>query len=212
MTAVFDVDGLLLNTEFIWREAYRAAAEKYKMPALGDELFYRSLGLTEEDSKKVFIELLGKRDEMDNLLQEIWALGRKWMKTRLEVRPGAIEHLSFLQMHHVRLAVATSTSRSETLEHLDRMNLTEYFSAFVCGDEVHNGKPDPEIYETALHMIGGKPDSSLVFEDSPAGVEAAYRAGIPCIMCPSVIPSAEKQKNETMAIVKSLADVIPMLM
>lgn len=97
------------------------------------------------------------------------------------------------------------------MERLSRVNILGCFDHIVCGDEVVHRKPDPEIYNTVLFQCHASKETALVFEDSVFGVEAAYRAGIPCIMCPSIVPPSKKQEEETIAIVQKLSDVIPML-
>ena len=98
--------------------------------------------------------------------------------------------------------------RALTIERLTRLHLIDRFDYLLCGDEVNERKPNPEIYQKVLKHFDFSPQDALVLEDSFVGVEAAYRAHIPCIMIPDLLPPQSKQKEETVAIVSSLKDVI----
>ncbi len=98
-----------------------------------------------------------------------------------------------------------------TIERLTRVNLINRFDYVLCGDEVVKRKPNPEIYQKVLKYFDVSPKDALVLEDSFVGVEAAYKAQIPCIMVPDLLPPQSKQKKETVAIVSSLKDVMKYL-
>lgn len=208
--AVFDVDGLLLNTEFIWLKAHRIIAEEYNVPEFGDEFFLKGVGLTGEDSRRVFRTLAGKREDEDQLFEQLHKTGYRLLENEMKVRPGVFELLDFLKENNVHLAVATTTNHDMTMARLGKTKLLPYFHTIVCGDQVAHRKPDPEIYQNTVCICKCQSEKSIVFEDSPVGVEAAHRAGIPCIMCPSVVPPTDKQREETIAIVNNLADAICM--
>ena len=204
---IFDVDGLILNTEFLWLKAHEIVAEKYQVPQIGKEMFQKSVGLTGQDFMRVAQQLMPDVKNIDEMMDRVREEGLKLLEDGLDVMPGLLNLLAYLDDKGIRRAVATTTFREKTYERLGRMNLLDRFELILCGDEVHKRKPDPEIYETVLSRCGVKPEHALVLEDSVYGVESAYRAGIPCIMIPSVVLPSDKQRKEAMFIMESLHDV-----
>ena len=81
----------------------------------------------------------------------------------------------------------------------------------MCGDELTRSKPHPEIYETIIKHFHFSPQDAVILEDSVAGVQAAYSAKIPCIMVPDLISPTDLQEKQTIAIVKSLKDIMELL-
>lgn len=209
---IFDVDGLMLNTEFLWMKAHEIIAERYGVPEVGREMFMRSVGLTAEDFSRVADECMAGIENRYELLEYVRAEGAQLIEDRLDVMPGLLNLLSYLETKSISRAVATTTFREKTYERLSRMNLTDRFDCILCGDEVHRRKPDPEIYLRVIRHFSVEPQNALVLEDSVYGVESAYRAGIPCIMIPSVVPASQKQREEAFMIAESLHDVRKLLL
>ena len=208
---IFDVDGLMLNTEFLWMKAHEAIATRYGVPEVGRAMFIASVGLTAEDFNRVADECMANVDNRYELLEYVRIEGTQLLEEQLDVMPGLLNLLAYLDRMQIAKAVATTTFREKTYERLDRMGLLDRFDYILCGDEVHKRKPDPEIYCKVISHFNVKPENALVLEDSVYGVESACRAGIPCIMIPSVVPPADKQRKEASAIAESLHDVRKML-
>lgn len=206
---IFDVDGLMLDTEARWQEAWQIVGEKHQIEDLGKEVFLKCVGRSGkivEDTVKE--ELAGMNVDATNILEECRALGAKLLDERIDAKPGIYELLNVLDEMGIQKAVATTTMRALTIERLTRLHLIDRFDYLLCGDEVNERKPNPEIYQKVLKHFDFSPQDALVLEDSFVGVEAAYRAHIPCIMIPDLLPPQSKQKEETVAIVSSLKDVI----
>lgn len=209
---IFDVDGLMLDTEARWREAWQIVGEKHQIEDLGKETFLKCVGRSGkvvEDTVKE--ELAGMNVNALNILEECRVLGAKLLDERIDAKPGIYELLNVLDEMGIHKAVATTTVKSLTIERLTRLNLIDRFDYLLCGDEVNERKPNPEIYQKVLKYFDISPQDALVLEDSFVGVEAAYRAHIPCVMVPDLLPPQSKQREETIAIVSSLGDVIPLL-
>ena len=107
---------------------------------------------------------------------------------------------------HIKKAVATTTRRELTEERLKRVGVYDRFDYVLCGDEVTNRKPDPEIYLSVLKRMDTDAGNALVLEDSVVGVEAAYRAGIDCIQVPDIIAPTDVQKKQTIYTAKDLIE------
>ena len=202
---IFDVDGLMIDTESVWKNAFDKAGDKYGIPNLGDTLFPSLIGKRLED-EQVLLDRLLPSDIQDKLLNEWRQIGLSSLANKVPVKPGLYEMLDFLEQHHIKMAVATTTRRELTEERLKRVGVYDRFDYVLCGDEVINRKPDPEIYLSVLKKMDTDARNALVLEDSVVGVEAAYRAGIDCIQVPDLIAPTEVQKEQTICIVKDLME------
>ena len=98
--------------------------------------------------------------------------------------------LEWLKENSVNTGLATSTSRTNAVRHLENAGLLPYFAAVVTGDMIKHGKPDPEIYLLACEMLGAAPESCFAIEDSPNGIKSAHAAGLNVIMVPDLIAPA----------------------
>lgn len=202
---VFDVDGLMIDTESVWKNAFDKAGDKYGIPNLGDTLFPSLIGKRLEDEQELLDRLLPS-DIQNQLINEWRQIGLGSLEREVPVKPGLYEMLDYLEQHHIKMAVATTTRRELTEERLKRVGVYDRFDYVLCGDEVTKRKPDPEIYLSVLHKMNTKAENAIVLEDSSVGVEAAYRAGIDCIQVPDLIAPTEVQEKQTICIVKDLME------
>lgn len=126
----------------------------------------------------------------------------------MPIKKGSRELLGHLKENGYRIALATSSTRASAEAHLTASGLLKYFDATVCGDEVKNSKPDPEIYLKAAGKLGTEPGLTYAVEDSYLGVEAASNAGMTVFMVPDLNPPREKEKTLAYKICDSLFDII----
>lgn len=202
---VFDVDGLMIDTESVWKNAFDKAGDKYGIPNLGDTLFPSLIGKRLEDEQELLDRLLPS-DIQNQLINEWRQIGLGSLEREVPVKPGLYEMLDYLEQHHIKMAVATTTRRELTEQRLKKIGVYDRFEYVLCGDEVTKRKPDPEIYLSVLHKMNTKAENAIVLEDSSVGVEAAYRAGIDCIQVPDLIAPTEVQEKQTICIVKDLME------
>ena len=202
---VFDVDGLMIDTESVWKNAFDKAGDKYGIPNLGDTLFPSSIGKRLEDEQELLDRLLPS-DIQNQLINEWRQIGLSSLEKEVPVKPGLYEMLDYLEQHHIKMAVATTTRRELTEQRLKKIGVYDRFDYVLCGDEVTKRKPDPEIYLSVLKKMNTDAKNALVLEDSVVGVEAAYRAGIDCIQVPDLIAPTEVQEKQTICIVKDLME------
>lgn len=202
---VFDVDGLMIDTESVWKNAFDKAGDKYGIPNLGDTLFPSLIGKRLEDEQELLDRLLPS-DIQNQLINEWRQIGLGSLEREVPVKPGLYEMLDYLEQHHIKMAVATTTRRELTEQRLKKIGVYNRFDYVLCGDEVTKRKPDPEIYLSVLHKMNTKAENAIVLEDSSVGVEAAYRAGIDCIQVPDLIAPTEVQEKQTICIVKDLKE------
>ena len=202
---VFDVDGLKIDTESVWKNAFDKAGDKYGIPNLGDTLFPSLIGKRLEDEQELLDRLLPS-DIQNQLINEWRQIGLGSLEREVPVKPGLYEMLDYLEQHHIKMAVATTTRRELTEQRLKKIGVYDRFEYVLCGDEVTKRKPDPEIYLSVLHKMNTKAENAIVLEDSSVGVEAAYRAGIDCIQVPDLIAPTEIQKKQTIYTAKDLME------
>jgi HAD superfamily hydrolase (TIGR01509 family) len=107
-------------------------------------------------------------------------------KHGISVKDGLYEILDYLSKTKVKIAVATSTSRERATSLLIMASVDHYFDYVLCGDEVENSKPHPEIFLKVADKLGCLPEKSIVLEDSEAGIIAAHSAGMSAIMVPDM--------------------------
>lgn len=209
---IFDVDGLMLDTEARWQEAWQRTGEKYGIKDLGTNVFLKCVGRTGKVVEDTVKEELTHYDVNPlAILEECRNLGTKLLDERIDVKPGIYQLLDFLDDMTIQKAVATTTKRTLTNERLTRLGLINRFDYILCGDEVIQRKPNPEIYQKVIQHFNISPKEAIVLEDSFVGVEAAYRAQIPCVMIPDLLPPQSKQKEETIAILGSLEEAVEFL-
>ena len=158
---IFDVDGLLLNTEFVWDTVWKNVADKYNEPRFYD-LHKYAVGITGKETEDLITNNLPDVENPLQMLQEARNIGAQLLKTEVDVMPGAFELLDYLKARNFSLAVATTTPRKLTMERLKQTGLIDYFQVIVCGDEVKRRKPDPEIYTTVLMKTGYSADEAIV--------------------------------------------------
>lgn len=207
---IFDVDGLLLNTEFVWDTVWKNVADKYNEPRFYD-LHKYAVGITGKETEDLITNNLSDVENPLQMLQEARNIGVQLLKTEVDVMPGAFELLDYLKARNFTLAVATTTPRSLTMERLKQTGLIDYFQVIVCGDEVKRRKPDSEIYTTVLMKTGYSADEAIVFEDTGYGITAAYNAKIRPVMVPSLRQPNDDEKAMCFDIIDNLSKGIEII-
>lgn len=201
---IFDMDGLMLDTERIALQAWRAAAAAHGH-ALEEDVYLRTVGLNEADSEALLTRTLGASFP----LREISALQRTLFVQQVAAqgippKSGLFELLIALENWGVLKAVATSTGRTLALEILTRMNLSARFHAIVGGDQVERGKPAPDILLEAAERLGVAARRCIVLEDSEPGILAAHAAGMASILIPDLRQPSPETASLALRVVPSL--------
>ena len=192
---VFDMDGVLFDTERIYMECWREAAEPTGLKNV-DEISKACIGRTLQGTKEVF-EAAKAEQGIDVSFEELHEdcsrrFREKEEREGLPEKPGVHEILEYLKQNEVPVALASSTRKAAVMEHLDRAGITSYFQKIICGDMVENGKPAPDIYETACRALHAVPADTYAIEDSYNGIRAAHAAGMRPIMVPDLLPPTQE--------------------
>ena len=207
---IFDVDGLLLNTEFVWDTVWKNVADKYNEPRFYN-LHKYAVGITGKETEDLITNNLPDVENPLLMLQEARNTGAQLLKTEVDVMPGAFELLDYLKARNFSLAVATTTPRNLTMERLKQTGLIDYFQVIVCGDEVKRRKPDPEIYTTVLMKMHCAAEDAIVFEDTGYGITAAFNANIRPVMVPSLRQPNDDEKAMCFDIIDNLSKGIEII-
>ena len=208
---LFDMDGLVLDSESLytrfWREA--AAALGYSM-TVEQSLGMRSLG--KKLGQPYLESLYGPGIDYTTLRNKRIELMEVYISRHgIAPKPGIYELLDYLEAQGIAAAI-TSSSPMESIErHLAAVNLLHRFQKFCSGHNIPNGKPAPDIYLLGAKELGLKPEECLALEDSPTGVLAAYRAGCLPVMIPDLDQPGEETQNILFAKADSLENVIDIL-
>ena len=202
---VFDMDGLLLDSERPIRDAWLQAAAELGAP-LTEADYHSVIGLNHRDSQLRLLALFG--DDATLLaaarLQAQARLAAQLGAGGFAAKPGARRLLRGLRRAGVPCAVASSTEQAEVRRRLLRAGLLDCFDAVCGGDEVARGKPEPDLYTLALERLGAAPQTSLAFEDSGHGVQAALAAGLAVVAVPDLKAPPPPWQARCLAVLPSL--------
>ena len=208
---IFDMDGLMLDTERIARNAFFDAAQKLNIP-FNNSVFHQLIGLNAQGSKRLLMDVYGSDFPYREFVEKVGQLISAHIRQNgIPTKPGIWELLDLLDQFKIPRAVATSTKKETALDHLRSTQLIDRFQFIVGGDEVVRGKPAPDLFLAAAKGLNQIPEQCLVLEDSEPGIQAANSAGMIPIMVPDLVHPSEKMVELTFQIVSSLEKVTGLL-
>ena len=192
--AVFDMDGLMFDTERLvyenWQDMMDERGYDYDL-----EFFKQTVGKRKNEVQRIYFDCFGD----DFPYWELADLGKARYVERVKaegmpIKKGLVELLTFLRERDIKIALATSTSRQTAQFNLDISDTARFFDSLVCGNDVVNGKPHPEVFLTAAKRLGAKPENCVAYEDSINGIISAHNAGMVTVMVPDYIAPTEEIK------------------
>ncbi len=207
---VFDMDGLLFDTERLSRRALHAAADELGVP-LAEDAFMELIGRRMRDIQHRLVARVGNAEVAARLL----ACSERHYETLIQqgvpVKEGAAELLGWLDAQGKPIALATSTHTSKAEFKLASAGLRKHFRVVIGGEQVAQGKPAPDIYLRAMESLGMTPARCGVFEDSEPGLQAAHAAGARVVWVPDMAPVDVLTQKLVSARVVSLRAVLEFL-
>lgn len=202
---IFDMDGVLFDSESAYIEGYVRFASDY--PDIR-ETSLSCIGANGQKTREIFLLKYGEDFPFDSYYQKVRTFVRS---NPIPLKPGVFEIMDYLKEADIPIALASSTSTESVMKMLDEKGLTSYFDVIVCGDMVSYSKPHPEIFLTAAERLGAQPASCFVIEDSYNGIRAAFAAGMRPIMVPDIVQPDEEIRELAEVVLPCLTDVISYL-
>ena len=208
---VFDMDGLMFDTETVCRRAHNEAGSILGIPN-ADDLYFKSLAMTYENANMLYSQILKNKQLANEFIQLIAEISMNiYMNEPLRIKPGLYELVEYLKKKDYKKAIASSAPIHEISDHLIKSGLSDSFRTIVSGQDLVHGKPAPDIYLLAASTLGINPKNILVLEDSYFGIESAYAAGAIPVMIPDIVKPDNTIREKTYAILDSLDQVIGLL-
>lgn len=208
---LFDMDGLVLDSEVLYTRFWREAAHSLGYPMTeAQSLGMRSLG---KNLGQPYLEsLFGPSVDYTTLRNQRIERMNAWVQIHgIPPKPGIFELLDYLEANGIAAAITSSSPMESIEKHLSAVNLKHRFQKLCSGHDIPNTKPAPDIYLLGARELGLKPEECLALEDSPTGILSAYRAGCLSVMIPDLDQPGEDTKQLLFAKADSLTDIIDIL-
>lgn len=202
--AIFDMDGLLIDSERIILQACIAAAKEVGITYTKAE-YVELIGRAGPDSTRIMVEQLGGVENFNLVMQGLDAQ----LAERNNVFPlkhGALPLLKHYHANGIICSVASSSPTHHITHRLSQVGVLDYFSHITSGQEVSNGKPNPDIYLLAVKKLGLNVEECIAFEDSETGARAAIAAGLKVVVVPDLKQPSDYVRDNCHQVVASLHD------
>lgn len=204
---LFDMDGVLLDTEKVCKVTWTLAAKEYNLKNI-DEAFYKCVGTNRHDTELILKNYLDGKVAPEVFRERTSELFYDVEKNQgLDLKPFVVKCLAELKNAGFRLSVASSTRGESVRRQLKNAGIIDFFETLTTGELVEHSKPAPDIYLKAAESLSLKPDDCVAVEDSPNGVRAAVAAGIKCVMVPDLIQPDDEMKRIAWKILPSLENL-----
>lgn len=204
---VFDMDGVIFDSEALVMETWDAVARKHGFQDV-KTVCRQCLGTNSAATRQIFLDFYGKDFPYDEYKKEMSALFHESAAGgKLKKKPGVYELLEYLKEKDIKIGLASSTRKEIVCRELEEGGVLGYFSVIVCGDMVRRSKPEPDIYLEACRQLQITPAACCAIEDSYNGIRAACRAGMKAIMVPDLAEPTKEMEELSECIMPSLFEV-----
>lgn len=175
---IFDMDGVIFDTERVYLDIWSKVFEKYGYK-ITKEIYISVMGRGRKKVKEIFLKNFGEDMPIEEMYLEKDAMLFKIIENNeVPMKLGAYDLLKYLKENNYKIALATSAKRDRVKKQIEGAEIKSFFDTVVCGDDIVNSKPNPEIFIRAACNLEVEKENCIVIEDSPAGIEAAYNANI----------------------------------
>ncbi len=205
---VFDMDGVIFDTERLVIEFWKEVAKRHNIPNV-EHTCIQCLGTNRVRTREIFLENYGADFPFDPYRAEVTELFNTHYKgVPLPTKPGVRELLSYLQEQDIKVGLASSTAQHLVRDEIGTAGLLPYFQTLVCGDMVEHSKPAPDIFLKACEILNADPTKSIAIEDSFNGIRSAHCAGMTPIMVPDQVQPTDEIRALAFHVMPSLLDVL----
>ena len=200
--AIFDMDGLLIDSERIWQRVWHeiAAERGCTLP----EDFPAQVCGTGGTQTRVVLRRSYPGEDPEEVLRTCSARVHALQEAGVPLLPGAETILRGVKSLGYRVAVASSSPMDLIEQNLKRDGVMDCFDVLTAGKEAKNGKPAPDVFLLAAERLGLPAEDCWVFEDSRVGVEAGWRAGCRVVMVPNLVPADDRAREMAFAVCRDL--------
>jgi HAD superfamily hydrolase (TIGR01509 family) len=207
---IFDMDGLLFDTEALYQQAFLEAAKLggYDVPV---EVIQLAIGMPWVRGRGLLLQQLGEPFPIDDYYTRMTDRFVELSATELRLKPGVLELLDLLDDLDLPRCIATSSAHATVRDHLSAHNLTHRFHAVIGHGDYPNSKPAPDPYLVAAERLGAPAGFCLALEDSHGGVRSASAAGMMTIMVPDLVPPTAEIRALCVCVVESLHEVVALV-
>jgi HAD superfamily hydrolase (TIGR01509 family) len=207
---IFDMDGLLLDTERIYIIAIMEAGRSVGFE-IAESFCHRMIGIPGRESEAMVQEHLGPDFPMRAYTRECSVRITRLLEAGIPLKPGAGELIDYLAQRDIPVGVATSSSRKTATSHLGRAGVLDRFVIVVTRDDVEHGKPRPDLFIKAARGLEVQPERCLSLEDSHNGIRSAHAAGTMPVMVPDIVRPTDEIRAMCVAVVDDLLAVRELL-
>ena len=204
---IFDMDGLMFDTERIWATLWKPALATLGLP-YKEGLDAAARGSAGDSMRAVLRRFYGPDCDTDAIMDALHAQAETAFQAPPPKKPGLDELIAYLEAQHIPMVVASSSRMASIRHHLDGWGLTHYFKVIVSGEQFSASKPDPEIFLRAAEALGTQPGRTLVLEDSYNGVRAGAAGGFVTVMVPDMAPANDEMRRLYTAECRDLYEVL----
>ena len=184
---VFDMDGVLLDTEAVFMRCWKNLGEELHLPNV-EETARKCIGITVTQTEALFQKEYGEKYPCESYVGAANAIFyRQEAEQGIPEKPGVHELFAYLKEQNYRIGLASSTQQQAVYRQMKAAGIFDDFDVIVCGDMVTKSKPNPDIYLKACELMKVDPKECYAVEDSYNGIRAAHAAGMKAIMVPDLL-------------------------
>ncbi len=206
---LFDMDGLIFDTESVYKLSWRYAAQEQGL-AIDDGFYQQFIGVQDRECEKMLAEHFGKKIDLPRYCKVRDKHFYSVRKQGIALKPGFDSLFHAIKQKGLQAAIVTSSHLPEVQHNFRNSDYLEQYDLIITAEDVEHGKPNPDCYQMAYHKLNIKSDECLVLEDSNNGVKAGLAAGCRVVMVPDLLPPDNEILGQVI-VVKRLDEVITLL-
>ena len=210
-TILLDIDGTLIDSEIYTIKSKIIEGKKYGFD-IKEEIVINTLGMSRDISEKYFKSIYGDNFPYEELrVKRYDYIYEALEKNELQYKKGAIELIDYLEKNNYKFALVSSSGHKLINKYIKHLDLFKKFNVIITGDDVENGKPNPDGFLLAVNKLNSNVENSLVIEDSKNGILAAKNGNIKSVFIEDYVKLNDEIKENSTYVLNDLFDVITLL-